>query len=522
MEKKKMKVYEEEIRENVAKYLNLLDPSLRLVDQEYFIQTANGRVAYIDILAKDDFGCFTIIEIKKSDQTARSAIQQLMKYAGMLKSKYNIEEDKIRCVVISTVWRELKEAFDEYARVSQYEFKGYTVGYQRNKPPVFHEMIPEYNKGDLSPLHNFIFFEFSKQKDRDEAYDDFTKTLSQLPSCNSVVIKMDYEGDDAVIVHPFGFSWSMFTTDTVCLEKEVSTLPQRKLEKYHIDIEALLPMWELDGEEYALRTRILTEQVRITAEVGEYTGLALHSLYNTLSSWKHFPPVGFGRMFTGSLFDDEDILSMACGFSGDHPYSFMMKTTPERKFQFNMLRKKLDGFLSSNSRWRRQVDFILNTLDEKDIAEIHIYNPMNFFGLIYDLREGASERVPQLMIKIKRGNGKNDVFWGGLYWTVKCKKQSAHDAIVSSYGDVAFLKTRMIAARLNESDEKLTDIYGLTYEIYTKVDADVYSVAISDSRVEMKPVKTIYTLNDFIKNNNCLIDEVKNLIGSENSSGLIL
>ena len=78
-----MKIKEAEIRENIAEYIKTLDPNLKVVAQEHYIKMPNGRTAYVDILAKDEFGCFTLIELKKSDQTARSAIQQLMKYANI-------------------------------------------------------------------------------------------------------------------------------------------------------------------------------------------------------------------------------------------------------------------------------------------------------------------------------------------------------------------------------------------------------------------------------------------------------
>ncbi|WP_409278735.1 endonuclease NucS domain-containing protein, partial [Pseudomonas defluvii] len=99
-----MKLKESEIRECIAKNLQLLDKNLILIKEEYQIKLTDKRTGFIDILAKDKFGCYTIIEIKKSNQTARSAIQQLFKYASFFKKKNRLESSQIRCLVISTVW----------------------------------------------------------------------------------------------------------------------------------------------------------------------------------------------------------------------------------------------------------------------------------------------------------------------------------------------------------------------------------------------------------------------------------
>mgnify|MGYP006215024479 CR=1 FL=1 len=61
-----MKIKESIIRENISKHISLLDKNLKLVAQEHYIKMPDGKTAFIDILAKDDFGCFTVIELKKA------------------------------------------------------------------------------------------------------------------------------------------------------------------------------------------------------------------------------------------------------------------------------------------------------------------------------------------------------------------------------------------------------------------------------------------------------------------------
>lgn len=517
-----MKVKESDIRENIAAHLHLLDPNLKIVAQEHYIHMPDGKTAYVDILAKDDFGCFTVIELKKSDQTARTAIQQLLKYASFLKNKNRLEESQVRCVVISTVWKELKEAFDEITHVSQYDFKGYSVAYEVNSPPVFQEIHPEYYKGDLSPLKNFIFFEFSKKEERDRFYEAFLSLLKKIPSCNSVLIKTDYEGNDASIIHPFGFSWVMFSSDAPRLEIQLAELERNPITDEQFDDGGLSFIGELEGEDYELRSKILSEHVKIDRESGEYVCLALHSLNNTLSIWKYEEPVGVGEMFSDGLFDVDDLLNMSSGFVGNHPYTFMVKTTPSRQFQFNMVRKKLNDFLESNSRWQNQVNYILNTLSMNDIAEIYIYNPLNFFGFLYDLgREGSSSRIPSLVIHIKRENGSEDTYQGLLAWTSEIAYISAEEAVKNAYPSLRHLSIRLVFQHMNDYDEGLSQQYGLTYEVISLVNDQLYLVQTSEDGCFLEKLSSIKNLNDFVKENDHLIDEVVDLF-KENSVSILM
>ena len=333
-----MKVKESIIRENIAEHIILIDKNLKLVAQEHYIKMPDGKTAFIDILAKDDFGCFTVIELKKSNQTARSAIQQLLKYANFLKRKNRLEEAQIRCVIVSTVWDELEAPFSEFVEFSQYESKGYLVDYNPGIPPQFSEVKPEYKNGDCSPLESFIFFEFCTKEERDKSLKEFELTLKLLPSVNSVLIKMEYSGDDGRIIHPYGFAWIMFTGDFENMTLDISKLTPKVNPQEYENLEYIVSMWEKDLPDYSLRSKILLEQVHIKQVAGEYTGLALHSLNNTLSTWKYSDPICSGVMFDDGLFDKNEVIALSCGFVGDHPYSFVVKTTPQRVKQFQLVR----------------------------------------------------------------------------------------------------------------------------------------------------------------------------------------
>jgi hypothetical protein len=500
---------ESTLRENIAINLGFLDPKLKLVAQEHYIKMPDGKKAYIDILAKDDFGCFTVIELKKSNQTARSAIQQLFKYASFLKQKNRLEENQIRCVILSTVWEELEAPFSEFSEFPKYEIKGYLVDCQNDSSPRFSEVKPLYKEGNLSPLTEFIFFEFESQNDRNDALKELESTLNLIPSVNSVVIEMDYDGDDDIIIHPFGFAWIMFTGDADSMKSDMSKLKMQRSGQSYFDRESPVYVEGEESLESLIRTKILLEHVHIEITAStEYNHLALHSLNNILSKWNYSKPKGLGVMFDDGLFDARDLISLSCGFVGDHPYNFVVKTTPERPKQFLTVRRKLNEFLANNEKWRKSVNCILDEIDHSDIVDIVIYNPLNLFGMINDVHKtGRSNRTPYLRIVVGKINGVEIQFYGALFWRERLPIISLEEAVKRTYGEWCNFIVHAAFHGFNDNDISLSELYGLTYEVVCGKGI----LKIENGACSYENMDKLQDLQDFLNSNDELIDQVGSL-----------
>jgi hypothetical protein len=189
-------------RDLVAADLSTIDKSLTLVGIEHEIRLPDGRVSRIDILAKDKFGCFTVIEIKKSNQTARSAIQQLYKYAHFLKKKNRLRVDQIRCIALSTHWEELRAPFSEFSHFSAYESIALQLIIDGRDTFSVRAVECEYEIGGGEAVHNYIFFEFRSEVTRNGAFEIFLNALPELaPNLNSVLIKLNAKPDKHIVQH---------------------------------------------------------------------------------------------------------------------------------------------------------------------------------------------------------------------------------------------------------------------------------------------------------------------------------
>jgi hypothetical protein len=213
------------IRDIVAADLSVIDARLTLVRTEHEITLADGRRAAIDILAKDEFGCFTVIEIKKSNQTSRSAIQQLYKYAAFLKRKNRLRVDQIRCIAASTHWDELNAPFSEFKHFSEYESIGLKIILSQEGTYSVDVIDPPFEQGGGDTLQNFIFFEFKTPAPRDAAQEALVHILDSVaPQLSSVIITTDYTDNSQDIINPFGFSWTIFRINTMDIEQNIAKL----------------------------------------------------------------------------------------------------------------------------------------------------------------------------------------------------------------------------------------------------------------------------------------------------------
>ncbi|WP_230589635.1 endonuclease NucS domain-containing protein [Pseudomonas chlororaphis] len=118
---------EDRIKNYLAGNLSLIEDGLTLVKKEFPLGNADGADGVIDILARDGFGHYVVIEIKRSDQVARAALHELTKYTALLKSTMGVRPENIRALLLSTAWHELGVPFTEYCRVCEVPTQGYIL-----------------------------------------------------------------------------------------------------------------------------------------------------------------------------------------------------------------------------------------------------------------------------------------------------------------------------------------------------------------------------------------------------------
>jgi hypothetical protein len=147
-------MHEHQIRDYIAENLYLLSPDLHFVEKEFRIDPVDGSRAYIDILAIS-LSKYVILEIKRSDQSARSATNEISKYVEGLKRKLSLNDDNIRIVLVSTHWQELKIPYAYMAERLGIPCEGYLIEWDDGRiVRICHVEIPKLVGTRLfSPAH---------------------------------------------------------------------------------------------------------------------------------------------------------------------------------------------------------------------------------------------------------------------------------------------------------------------------------------------------------------------------------
>jgi hypothetical protein len=178
---------EASIRDFLAKNLYLIEnqTGLKLIQKEFPLGNVSGAGGRIDILAKDQFDIFVVIEIKKSNKTAREALHELHKYTSLFRTIQGVSADRIRCILISTHWHELLVPFSNFVRIFDYPVDGYQLllnkaGIPTKANPI--EIVPESEEIFPFPLHHI--FLFSEAESRDIAIKSLQQALSSLGANN--------------------------------------------------------------------------------------------------------------------------------------------------------------------------------------------------------------------------------------------------------------------------------------------------------------------------------------------------
>jgi Endonuclease NucS len=118
---------EANLRDQLVARLDLIEYGPHDPTTEYHLPNDHGTTGCVDILARDRHGHRVIIEVKRSRKATREALHEVGKYMELLSRVEGYTADRIRAIIVSTVWDELSAPFDEAVRRSEQRLDGYLL-----------------------------------------------------------------------------------------------------------------------------------------------------------------------------------------------------------------------------------------------------------------------------------------------------------------------------------------------------------------------------------------------------------
>lgn len=377
-----IKLDESKIRDYLAEHIFLLSDELTVVKKEFYLKNAQGTDGSIDILAKDRYDNYVIIEIKRSNQAARQALHEVTKYLRLLKDNFKIKDSEIRIIIASTEWEELRIPFSEYCNKISLCVEGYKLDAEEGiirsaelDKPIESTFIRKFSR------HQCLFLYLNEQ------------SLEQ--KCNSVFKKIKNAGmEDFVAFHMSSSKDIMYPYGLVVIFQSYnesyymnliySRYPDliEELDKYEQDN-------EYDGYLDYLEQNIISESINY-APRDSFEISYPEKLYSAIQEgWEINKIYRFG-FFEKDIRTNEWLINEAVGLKGENGLTF--EDICETKFneKFNELNIKLLNYLQFNNELVRLSEMIvsdIHMLKENVRMRMWYYNPNDIIWSLAHMAE---------------------------------------------------------------------------------------------------------------------------------------
>jgi hypothetical protein len=404
------------LRGELSKRLELLEPGLTLRSVEYRLPNRQGASGSIDILATDRYSANVIIELKKSNQTARQALHELHKYVALIKYDHGLRDSQIRCMLVSTEWHELLVPFSEFSRTVPWTIDGYRLYLtDAGIPDYVEKVVPVAAPAELQlcPEHSIYFFR--EQTCRDEALPVLLKLLGDHNLPEYLLLKLDIK--QRRVEGTCDFALYLIVPE---FEPDERRRAREWLGQTH---------WANDLDE---QVRYLEEQLVILEATDSFSRLRdefeigyPEKLATMCMTWDVTALIRGGpRLEPRAVFSDEYLLRWAKGLEGRNAFHFDMVATPSRRLSWMESKESAGYCLTGNEAWRTLIQAYFDDIERHHpdaTVTAKIYNPCNLMMGLYRLAKlGVGDSLPSAEIIVSRSDGSAvRIVLGAMVWNGK-------------------------------------------------------------------------------------------------------
>lgn len=442
------------IRDHFAGNLGLIEPGLTLVEKEFELPNKRGAKGFVDLLARDRFGHIVVIEIKRSDMAARTALNELHKYVALLRNNHGLASDKIRCLVLSTEWHELLVPFSEYARSVDYHVEGREIILSKEFIPTALrpiELAPESTVSRICP-HHMVYF-FHDREACELALSTVDRELEQFSVQSYLAFLMERD-DQQEGFCPFALYLtveSFSPTQKGDIEKKLSSENERLF----------------DSEEWP-HERTVISNVGLNLRADDVEIGYPEKFGRMLEGWTIISTARRGRFkVSEALRSDEELRREVAGHEGDNAFIFQAFCSPRYKPSWESVKTRSKYCLKGNPTWEQGLELFMkeSETDETGSLSIHVYNPLDLIMSLYQLavqRDTSYLPVMQIVREDRYGQKLSHLL-GYLAWDGKTCPESPERVIQSHFGGVWEYFVRRNFGETWRYEPRLLKIHGFRY-----------------------------------------------------------
>lgn len=504
-----MRRVEDRVRDNLSENLNVLESGLKLIKKEFHLPNLYGSKGFIDILATDYNDHYVIIEIKRSEASARETLHEIIKYAALLKQKYKVKDSEIRIIILSTTWRELLVPISKLINDTFYNIECYQINLDKNYKIVSKSIIELEEQEEIRSLSPKQLGFYCKDKDTlIKLQKLLVKVIFELKIKNAVIIEMSTESIKFPNKFCLYFAMNRESNKLYCdliheIDKEKGTNYMEIIDEYTegeiiTDDESLTYYLEDQVLKEVIDTLYQSKTLNSFMELGSPQGFA-----KSMDYWKVDNILRFGFYKEDKRLKDYQIMKEIMGLDGVNEY--LLFESLEIKFRAKMkeVLENIEQFLDDNSFWKQEIIKVLNKYRGISCkATITIFKPKRILESLYFLGSKNIFSFPfyeiivetledeKTKLKIYRG----DIGWNG--------KEVDFNLMLKRYFYNSSINLFLFTDSLNNQLEEFLGIEYLT-NTYEYIENEFLMTESSSNSAK--------TIADFCIKNRNFIDELKKL-----------
>ena len=447
-----------------------------------------------------------IIELKRTNQSAREALHQVFKYSALFRSKEGLTYGQIRCFVVSTEWDELRIPFAEFSRVAECQCEGFELSID-DKGNVLNAAKHERAElvKPLSIFGNHSIFLFREPTGRDDAVETITVAFRSIGGEGCFALSMDYKGVNSAVIyrHAVYFVTAAVSEDVL---HELEDVAREECGYSDDEVEAL---------RHSVEERFEARLVESVWPIGGGFEIGYPEKFDALlaKDWSIERLVRCGKVSTTAAADDDEVVRLIAGTAGQNAVRFCQLTSSQFSIQWKEVRERGHRSLLGNPPWTRGFDRFCDLIDsDHSTANVSfaIYNPLNlpmaFFQL---LARGDPNYFPSFeIIALYPARPSLSSLLGRIEWDGKTRPASLRDVFTPDFCD---LESFLISQAMNEHwhiDDELMRRHGLYYALMRADEDsggfDAWPVVVPDeasSLIRRTTGEKGHTIDDFIAAN---------------------
>jgi hypothetical protein len=450
---------EQTIRDRLVRHLELLEPGLVAVAIEERLPNLHGAPGFVDILGRDVYGNLVLIELKRSDSAARAAIHELFKYTALVRQNYGLPPDRMRCIVVSTAWRELLVPFSEFARAAAFPVSGFRLTVDADGTPTKADAVratDEDRELILAPVH-WIGCHATRE-DRQSTISDIVNSFAGIGVPEYLILSVDHDGSNERIIHPFV---SYVVLGRVPLEL-ADSLSQRNL----LGLADQDDNEEDNASEWHLEEAILSALYGVGSPDSVESGWPEKLLGMLNSAWTVTSIHRHGRIASERIYPNDDVIRLCTQTGSRNAILFSTIVRPEFRARWQKALDDLGYTLEGNSIWKSGTLQYLNEVARSHptaSVAVHVYNPMNLLlHLCLVTRDSEPRYLPELNVVVDDGSNQVRFLFGRLAWN-GVRPPDPELIVRDVFGDPSMFILSQTMHMQWQHEEEVARHYGLSY-----------------------------------------------------------